>query len=1516
MAGTDLGVAMSESEDPMPGSSSSFSSDDDDGIEYAPETLREIYHSLEDPKDLEPASAADSGPRPSDADTTREAEDRGTIHARAYQLEMLEKSLRQNIIVAMDTGSGKTQVAVLRIQAELESSSDKIIWFLAPTVTLCEQQFRVLETQIPAAQIKFLSGADNVDTWSEQHIWDDYLKDVRIVVSTYQILLDAITHAFVSLEHLSLIVFDEVHNCVGNNPGVSIMKRYRINKTQGRQSPHILGLTASPIMRSNVDDFEKLEQTLDAVCRSPTTHREELISAVKRPVLSCATYSKPADIIPTDSRKSLLHVFHSLNIYEDPFILSLRAENTERSQAQLEKVLLAKSTFVQKQMKTLCQGSATIHRELGSWASDYYIHKTLTNFIDSWDKNEHWYETWDIQEKQYLAQNLQRARVTPPPPFPERTTEISDKLAILVDELMSAANGTIGIIFAQEISTVRILAHILSEHPSVKSRYRQRNIGELCYETGTLDLEQFRAGNLNLLVATSVLEEGIDVPACNLVVCFDKPANLKSFIQRRGRARMEDSRLLLLLDGSPSRHTEYARLEHEMRLRYEDDMRQARGLAEREDSDQIPDMAPIYSSETGARLDINQAKAHLEHFCNVIASRQYVDPRPYYLVQRSTVEDSLTTTILRATVVLPASLPPHLRRRSSSRAWKSEANACKDAAFQAYKALYSAGLVSENLLPLMSDILEGVETRTSMMEVNDVWDPWPRVAQQLATSTDLQQRTLRLWSKGNVLYEMEASLPCYFPLLPPFHVFWDKDNTWTVEIEEQLKITPVHGTGPDQSSALVDLAYGHRWPVKEGQLVLHLSSTESIAYRQHVGNEPVDMVRANNNRLVRVHHPDVSTKLNHKPYFYAGWLPSRPPIEAVKDFAPEVLDGLDTGPWIALERWPRRVDFLHPVIDQGHIPSTKQYNTVWPASSCTIDTVDKIKAQFGALIPSITHKVKIHLLARELCEGILKDVGFSNMSLVITAISSKAALEPTNYERLEFLGDSILKMMATAYVSVKFPLDPEGYLAARKDSIVSNSRLCRSAVDTGLDNFILTKPFTGKKWRPLYVEDLLQSGPSSPHAKRRVISTKTLADVVESLTGAAYVDGGMPRALACLRLFLPEVEWLGPEASCAILSSRRAPDGADLPATLAPLEDLLGYSFRNKALLKEAVTHSSYSFSSASYGGACNEQLEFLGDAVLDSIVVHALWSNGDDDNDNDDCGGGGGGDGRELSNIEMHLLRCAAVNGDLLGFLTMEWAVVVDGRAGQIAEEETAGSPSSSSPRRLPFWKFMRHSSAEVGRAQRAAAERHRRERDGILEALHNFGSTSSGGVGGGGVGGVSGVSGGVSGGGVGEYPWARLAHLALPKFLSDMFESVLGAVWIDSGGSNDACAAVLERAGLLRCLRRMLAATATTAEGSGFGSGSGSGGFDARHPKNRLGELAARRRLEVRYETVVVRQGGAEEAAAALVCRVYVADALVAEAGGGINRYEVVTRAADLACRSIGGLFTEAGMGDSDTS
>lgn len=74
---------------------------------------------------------------------------------------------------------------------------------------LCLQQLAVLQSQIASVQIKSFTSLDNVDKWLNQATWDAALTNVNIVVATYEVLRDAIFHAFVDIKSLALIVFDE-----------------------------------------------------------------------------------------------------------------------------------------------------------------------------------------------------------------------------------------------------------------------------------------------------------------------------------------------------------------------------------------------------------------------------------------------------------------------------------------------------------------------------------------------------------------------------------------------------------------------------------------------------------------------------------------------------------------------------------------------------------------------------------------------------------------------------------------------------------------------------------------------------------------------------------------------------------------------------------------------------------------------------------------------------------------------------------------------------------------------------------------------------------------------------------------------------------------------------------------------------------------------------------------------------------------------------------------------------------
>lgn len=80
---------------------------------------------------------------------------------------------------------------LIRLINALETISDgaQLVFVLVPSVALVTQWNNVISAQLPSVQIRPLSGADGVDRWRDQGIWDEVLKDIRVVICTYQVLL-------------------------------------------------------------------------------------------------------------------------------------------------------------------------------------------------------------------------------------------------------------------------------------------------------------------------------------------------------------------------------------------------------------------------------------------------------------------------------------------------------------------------------------------------------------------------------------------------------------------------------------------------------------------------------------------------------------------------------------------------------------------------------------------------------------------------------------------------------------------------------------------------------------------------------------------------------------------------------------------------------------------------------------------------------------------------------------------------------------------------------------------------------------------------------------------------------------------------------------------------------------------------------------------------------------------------------------------------------------------------------
>ncbi|EPE27300.1 P-loop containing nucleoside triphosphate hydrolase [Glarea lozoyensis ATCC 20868] len=1311
------------------------------------------------------------------------------IKARPYQKEMLEESLKKNIIVA-------------------------IIWFLAPTVSLGEQQFHSIKSQIGSVESIFLSSADNVDRWTVKSLWDAVLENVKIVVSTYQVLLDALTHGFVEMEVLGMIVFDEVHNCVKKHPGSKIMRSfYHPRNAAGLDVPHILGLTASPVMRSDPDSVNEIEQTMHAICRTPKQHRADLLLQVKLPVLSEVTFrtltfaEEFASNIPLIKR--LGRVYANLRIGDDPYVQRLRRDNSERSQRALDKVYQNHKTWCSGELKTFHTTALKMWRELGVWAAEFYIMEVLAKYDKiAYGSDESFETSWDIApaEKAYLAKALNQVDKTHTSnPLLRTEFDISDKVAQLIKVMLEQDTSKFrGIIFVQERAVVSVLAQLLSIHPQTRNifkigimvgtstnDYRGREMADFVNLDSQNDaLIDFRSGKLNLLVATSVLEEGIDVPACNTVFCFQKPANLKSFIQRRGRARQRDSKLIIFHEFDDTKKTEWRQLEENMRRMYEDDLRVLQQLSITEE-EEYHDGRFFQVESTGALLNLDNAVSHLYHFCATLPSKAYVDLRPDFICTEGDAKR------IRARVILPLSVNESVRFASSKDSWTSEKNAIKDAAFEAYLALYRAGLVNENLLPLLRhgvDVTEltstKIETRASLMEVNEQINPWYRSFQ---SGDNAQKHKIGITLSGADLDDVSiiGTLPVSIPALQPFTLYVDSKTQVTVSTTASTYIPknePLQSMSLQETWSLLNSAFGQRYTIRQEEFAMMFSIPESSL------SSSAEKIRAQDYNFPSHAFAcpliyDISEPLIR--YVYRDLLRSKPSFDDIQHPHPDYESAPD-GPYLSLRRLPKRADFLNKVNWDGKPPSKKKYTYVLPIWSCVADGIPFRYVQFALFIPSIIYQVSTTLLAQDLSSTILAPLQLKDLSQLITAITSSQASSTNNYQRLEFYGDSILKLCTSIQLLAEYPLWHEGYLSSKKDRLVANSRLSRACTELGLDKYIITKRFTGAKWRPLYASTFLIPEPQ----KKRTLSSKVLADVIESLIGLSATQSGIPHALQTLQLFLPELPWL-PFATRQTTLYNLVPS-LPLPPTLLLLQTILCHTFAKPALLLEALTHASFAPLPGTPSQSL-ERLEFLGDSILDHLVVEEMYSHKP-----------------ELNHFQMHILRTACVNADFLAFACLEFATTTT---------TTAIDPRTNQPvmktTRTPLCKYIRHASPSLAANMSATMARHAVLREGIKRALEE--GT--------------------------HFPWAKLARLEVGKWCSDVVESVLGALWVDCGDMG-VCKRFLEDMGVLGFVRRCLRGVKEKETGEMDGDereGQGRKDFDLGlglgvhcwHPKEELGVL-----------------------------------------------------------------------------
>lgn len=307
----------------------------------------------------------------------------------------------------------------------------------------------------------------------------------------------------------------------------------------------------------------------------------------------------PPNFRMPQSLDTLQKLFENLDITQDPYVIKLKANLSNVT--TIRKVLANRQTYCQNHIKRLLNKAYTIYDELGPWPTSHFIDCCIEKLEAEANEGSLDLGDLDNNEISYLRKELATVTNFKQEDIKE-DSEISPKAMSLINYLQGKTGPNFsGLVFVETRATVALLAHVLSEHPRTRhalkvgtfvgasghsSRYEIGELLDIGKQKSTL--EDLRSGKKNLIIATSALEEGIDVSVCNHVICFQRPTSLKSFIQRRGRARHPESTYAIMYNELDDSHdsSRWHDVEEDMKQIYMDETRLLREAQELEAIDE------------------------------------------------------------------------------------------------------------------------------------------------------------------------------------------------------------------------------------------------------------------------------------------------------------------------------------------------------------------------------------------------------------------------------------------------------------------------------------------------------------------------------------------------------------------------------------------------------------------------------------------------------------------------------------------------------------------------------------------------------------------------------------------------------------------------------------------------------------------------------------------------------------------------------------------------------------------
>jgi Fanconi anemia group M protein len=473
----------------------------------------------------------------------------GVVERRAYQTRLVSRASGAHTLVCLPTGLGKTAVSLLVTAGRLHEVGGKSL-LLAPTKPLVQQHAAFYREALTIADDEVVTFTGDVRPDDRAALWDD----ARVVVATPQVVENDLIGGRIDLRAVTHLTFDECHRATGDYAYVYVAERYHADAAD----PLVTGMSASP--GGDADAIRRVCENLGLDEVAVMTEDDADVAAY--------THDTEIEWVELDLPDEVLAIRDAVNeVITDRLRKLKRIGVTDSTKPDMSETQINR---IQGKVREMMDNDQSEGYEAMSALAEVRKLRTATTYAET-QSVEALRRYFERQRNAARSSGASKAsqRMVSDPRVREamRKAESFDDLhpkfrrtRILLAETLGVEGGDRVIVFTESRDTAEALVDFLSEGFAVRKFVGQgdREGSDGMTQTEQQEtLDDFRAGEFDVLVSTSVAEEGLDVPEVDLVLFYEPVPTAIRSIQRKGRTGRQDDGRVVVLMASDTRDEAY-----------------------------------------------------------------------------------------------------------------------------------------------------------------------------------------------------------------------------------------------------------------------------------------------------------------------------------------------------------------------------------------------------------------------------------------------------------------------------------------------------------------------------------------------------------------------------------------------------------------------------------------------------------------------------------------------------------------------------------------------------------------------------------------------------------------------------------------------------------------------------------------------------------------------------------------------------------------------------------------------